>query len=1202
MKHLILIICLLISGYGLFGQLKPQFLVPAEIQQLGAHYIDKKMEVWQLSAADIADIQVSDYHQSPSTGAHHLYFTQQYRGIPITDALLSLTISNDKVYESGHRLVGNLDQKINSTTPSVSAAAALSQAIQYLGLKNTALPRLLENNTPGVWIYEGGAISEEPIKIQLTYFADKTQNLRLSWQLAIRRLDNSDFPSLHVDALDGTILNNHNYTHHCKFDGPNPYGRLSANKNCTHDHPPVTNGTLLQNNNPVHTRPMTGENNTVNTGSYQVFPLPVESPAHGNRGFVDNPDNVTGSPFGWHDNNGVAGAEFTITRGNNAHAYQDSNGNNVSSMDEPDGGSNLDFNYSYNTNATPAQNQNAVVTNLFYTTNVMHDIAYRYGFNESAGNFQQNNYGNGGLQNDYVLAEAMDGDAFNNARWSSGPEGSRGRIEMFLWDRNAGGQRVVNVSQPAIAAGLYNAGLANYGPAISNTPVSGEVVIVDDGVNNPLSSDGCESNFINGDELAGKIALVDRGGCDFELKTAHAESFGAIAIIICDFNPEPAPVLGVPGIPDPNIPTVRIGSIDCEKIRVHAGSGLQVSLVLPPPTGPDFLNGGVDNGTIIHEYTHGITNRLTGGASNNFCLDNNEQMGEGWSDFFALALTANSNDAGNTPRGISTFLQREPNDGKGIRDFPYSTDLNINPYTYKDIGDARIPHGIGAVWCSMLWDLHWAMVEAHGFSPDHYNGNMGNNRTLQLVMDGLKMQPCDPGFVDARNAILQADQIRYNGENQRLIWEVFARRGLGFSADQGSNDGVDAIEAYDLPELLVEELKVRKRATSPTVDAGDIFNIFLEVYNHKNATLTDVVVSDVLPEGLTFTGVTNTLGGVLVGDRLEFSLGDMAYRDSISIIYQVEASPDFYSIQKEFYPTDDLSDFEIVPVQPNDIQALWWTLSDEDSFTGPFSWFINNTAAESRQQLVLREPATVFGQRPALRFYHKYKTEPGIDGGIVEITTAANPEGAPFDLLGDKMIRNGYPGFVQYTTFIIPELEAFTGDSDGWIPTYVDLSAYQNESVYLRFNFATSDGGVPPGGGFWFVDDVELMDLFSYNGEACVRSAEGDEACTTIPEGGIIVESQVSTNTNQVEPAGWNYRVFPNPVQDLLTVELTLAQSGAVDFSLYSISGALVQNKTLTAGAGRIQTQLDLQGVAAGFYFLEVTNESGKGVRKIVVE
>ena len=1186
MKNLILTICFLMTGYGLFSQAKKDFLVPAEVEQLGRDYVDRKIEVWKLTKADLVDLQVTDYHSVPSTGAHHLYLTQRYRGIPITDALVNLTISNDdKIYESGHRLIGHLAKKINSTTPFISAEDALSQAIQYLGLDATNLPRLLENPSPNISIYEGGAISEERIKIQLKYIMDGVQNLRLSWQLAIRRLDNSDFPSLHIDALNGTILNNHNYTHYCKFDSPNPYGRLLENRNCTHDHHSITNQ----------------ENTTLTAGSYRVFPLPVESPAHGNRGLVSDPDDAVGSPFGWHDNNGSTGAEFTITRGNNVHAYQDSDGNNVSSMDEPNGGNNLIFDFNFNLNNTPTQNQNAVVTNLFYATNAIHDIAYRYGFDESAGNFQQNNYGNGGLQNDYVLAEAMDGDAFNNAQWSAGAEGSRGRLEMFLWNRDAGGQRVVNVSSPAIAAGLYNAGLANFGPAISDTPVSGQVVIVDDGINNPLSSDGCESNFINGDELNGKIALVDRGGCDFELKTSYAESYGAIAVIICDFNPEPAAVLGVPSIPNPNIPTVRIGSIDCEKIRVHAGSGLQVSLALPPPTGPAFLNGSVDNGTIIHEYTHGITNRLTGGASNNFCLDNNEQMGEGWSDFFALALTATSDDVGSESRGISTFLQRESNDGKGIRDFPYSTDMNINPYTYKDIGNARIPHGVGAVWSSMLWDLHWAMVEEYGFSSDFYNGNLGNNRAIQLVMDGLKMQPCDPGFVDARNAILQANQIRYGGENQRLIWEVFARRGLGFSADQGSNNGVDAFEAYDLPELLVEELKISKRST-PTIDAGDVFNIFLEVYNHKNETLTDVIVSDILPEGLTFTGLTNAQEVVLNGNTLAFSLGDMAYRDSISIIYQVQSSPDLFSLQKEFYPTDNLSDFEIVPVQPNDVEALWWTLSTLDSYTGTFSWYINNTAAESRQHLVLREPANVFGQRPALRFYHKYKTEPGIDGGIVEITTAANPEGAPFDLLDNKMIRNGYPSFVQYTTFIIPELEAFTGDSDGWIPTYVDLSAYQNESVYLRFNFATSDGGVPAGGGFWFIDDVELLDLFSYNGEACARSAEGDEACTTIGQGGIIVESQLSTSTDQVEPTGWNYRVFPNPAQDFLTVELTIAQSSPLDISLYSISGGLIQNKSLTVGAGRIQTQLDLRGVAAGFYFLEVMTKNGKGVRKVVVK
>jgi PKD repeat protein len=72
--------------------------------------------------------------------------------------------------------------------------------------------------------------------------------------------------------------------------------------------------------------------------------------------------------------------------------------------------------------------------------------------------------------------------------------------------------------------------------------------------------------------------------------------------------------------------------------------------------------------------------------------------------------------------------------------------------------------------------------------------------TMQLVIDGLKLQPCSPGFVDGRDAILRADSILYGGANRCLIWEVFARRGLGYSADQGSSaNRSDQVEAFDIP-------------------------------------------------------------------------------------------------------------------------------------------------------------------------------------------------------------------------------------------------------------------------------------------------------------------------------------------------------------------------------------------------------------------
>lgn len=67
-------------------------------------------------------------------------------------------------------------------------------------------------------------------------------------------------------------------------------------------------------------------------------------------------------------------------------------------------------------------------------------------------------------------------------------------------------------------------------------------------------------------------------------------------------------------------------------------------------------------------------------------------------------------------------------------------------------------------------------------------------------MEGIKLQPCSPGFIDGRDAILEADRALTNGENQCMIWEVFARRGLGYSASQGSPDSrLDQQEDYSVP-------------------------------------------------------------------------------------------------------------------------------------------------------------------------------------------------------------------------------------------------------------------------------------------------------------------------------------------------------------------------------------------------------------------
>ncbi len=172
-------------------------------------------------------------------------------------------------------------------------------------------------------------------------------------------------------------------------------------------------------------------------------------------------------------------------------------------------------------------------------------------------------------------------------------------------------------------------------------------------------------------------------------------------------------------------------------------------------------------------------------------------MGEGWSDYIASVMTIYVGDQGATARPMRSYASGDSN---GIRTYPCSTDFSVNPHTYDDIKVEVAPHGVGSVWAAMLWEMTWDLIGQYGFDADLYNGTGGNNIALQLVMDGLKLQPCSSGFVDGRDAILEADELANGGANRCIIWRAFARRGLGLSASQGSsNSKSDGAEAFDVP-------------------------------------------------------------------------------------------------------------------------------------------------------------------------------------------------------------------------------------------------------------------------------------------------------------------------------------------------------------------------------------------------------------------
>jgi hypothetical protein len=635
-------------------------VVPAGAVDDGQSAVEAAVEAAQAHWPDTETV-VTDAYASPHNGVVHVYLRQAVDGTPVAGAEATANVLDGVVVFAGDRFSDALPAGASG-----SAVLTAEEAVALASIEVAAVDPVL------------------PAEPELLHRLLEDGTARLAWRVQLEVPHHHH--NVYIDAEDGRLLYASDFVDHEEA------AHIAASTARPEDAAGVA--TVLGAAGEVDLQPAgagegavlsTGTSNTpiyppdqaIDGSSYNVYPMPLESPLDGTRRIVDNPADALASPFGWHDADGQPGPEFTTTRGNNVWAYADTAPDNTPDpLSDPDGGDSLDFDNPILTyDATPAVYRDAAVTNLFYWNNVMHDVSFRYGFDEAAGNFQQTNYTGAGRGGDPVLAEAQDGSFVLNANFATPEDGRSGRMQMFLW--------------------------------------------VD--------------------------AFRDLGG---------------------------------------------------DVARVHS---------------TQVRDGDVDAGVIAHEYGHGISNRLVGGPSNVDCLrTHDERQGEGWSDWWSYALTMREGDDGATPRGIGNYViyyDEEGREGPGIRITPYSTDLDVNPATYDTIRSAAEPHGVGYVWATYLWDLYWALVDVHGFNPNPYESweTGGNNLALQLVVDGMKFAVCQPGFVDARDAIIAAEAALTGdgvvGENTCLIWEVFARRGLGVDADQGDPaNKTDGTEGYAVPE------------------------------------------------------------------------------------------------------------------------------------------------------------------------------------------------------------------------------------------------------------------------------------------------------------------------------------------------------------------------------------------------------------------
>ncbi|KAG9008698.1 Fungalysin/Thermolysin Extracellular metalloproteinase 5 [Tulasnella sp. JGI-2019a] len=526
-------------------------------------------------------------------------------------------------------------------------------------LHGNALPTEMLHNVPH---------TESPVKVQMTYVqtpcgdekcADgASSRLNLVWKLEVEMQDN--WYEAYVDAKTPTRIMS-------VVDWVSDSSAHPESKNkCW----PGVSDKESDLTAPVPKKPKTDKNG-VREVIYKVWPWGVNDPSEGKRDIVKTPYDVVASPIGWHaipvGNNPrteasyIAQSEdvckFTTTWGNNVQAQENWEGRNGwYEGGRPNGNDNGTFVFTWGASdkhagdtVEPKSYIDLAVTQLFYTTNMVHDLYYRYGFDEKAGNFQNHNFGKGGKENDAVIAHAQDGSGYNNANFATPPDGQRGKMRMYVWD-----------------------------------------------------------------------------------------------------------------------------------------------------TASPFRDGDLEAGIVIHELSHGLSTRLTGGPANSGCLGWGESggMGEGWGDFLATTIRANKNYS---DFAMGAWAANRPG---GIRNFVYSLNTTVNPSMYKTLDGPGYwgVHAIGEVWAEVLWVVEQRLIAVHGFSDtlfppldaslpnEFYQDDSttipkhGNTLMVQLVLSGMKLQPCRPSFFDARDAIIQADQVLTGGANKCELWKGFASRGLGPNA------------------------------------------------------------------------------------------------------------------------------------------------------------------------------------------------------------------------------------------------------------------------------------------------------------------------------------------------------------------------------------------------------------------------------------
>jgi extracellular elastinolytic metalloproteinase len=280
------------------------------------------------------------------------------------------------------------------------------------------------------------------------------------------------------------------------------------------------------------------------------------------------------------------------------------------------------------------------------------------------------------------------------------------------------------------------------------------------------------------------------------------------------------------------------------------------------------VDGDFDMTVIGHEYTHAISNRMVAGPDGDLDGPQAGAMGESWSDLTAMEYLNEYRFVplnGENRYAIGPYVTSDHQ--AGIRNYG----MNRSPLNYSDVGyDLTGPqvHADGEIWSATNFDIRQAMIARYnsqfpagdaGLQRRCADGQRpadrcpGNRRWIQIVFDAYLLMPSEVSMVDARDAYLAADQLRFGGANQATLWNAFAGRGLGEGAFSNTNADADPVPSFTSP--YANEARVRFK---PVDDDGHavVGQLFVGRYQGRAVPVADT--DPATPLGATFRIVPGT--------------------------------------------------------------------------------------------------------------------------------------------------------------------------------------------------------------------------------------------------------------------------------------------------------------------------------------------------------